>query len=139
MTAKEFLRQYDECNRRAERYRQEYERELELIDSVKSTLDTDGLPHGSGVSRVTEDRALRLADKAAAWKMAQLDAIEARQRVFDMIRDVPGKPGEVLYERYVNLSKWEDICHSLNVSWNSMHYNHRQGLRLIQDMMGILV
>ena len=117
MNAKEFLRQYEELNKRALRYKQEYEVELEKIDAIGSTLSGDGQPHGSGVSRKTEDKAIRLADKALKWKAAELDAIEKRQEIFELIHDIKGVEGEVLYERYINLRHWEEICVLITYSW----------------------
>lgn len=135
MTAKEFLKQYEEAQRRALRYKTEYEKEMELIDAVGSTLGGDGQPHGSGTARATEDKAIRLADKAAAWKIAELDAIEIRQEVFDLIRDIPGVEGEVLYERYVCLRRWEAICVIVSYSWRGVHKVHARALRIVEERM----
>ena len=134
MNAKEFLRQYEDANRRALRCKTEYETELEKIDAIGSTLSGDaGMPHGSGVSRRTEDKAIRLADKAAKWKEAELDAIEARQNVFEMIYDVNGIEGDILYERYINLRKWEEVCVTVHMSWYSVHDHHKKALRIVQE------
>lgn len=133
MTAKEYLRQYEELNRRAQRLKMEYETELMKIDAIESTLAGDGLPHGTGISRKTEDKAIRLADKAAEWKMAELDAIEKRQEVFEMINGIEGVEGEVLYERYINLRHWEEICILIHYSWVQTHEYHKRALRIIQD------
>lgn len=135
MKAKDYLRQYEELNRRAERLRKEYETELDKIDAIGSTLSGDGIPHGSGVSRKTEDKAIRLADKAMAWKVAELDTISARQEVFEMIQNVPGKEGEILYERYINLRHWKDICKIVNYSWNGVHTAHRRALAIVQEQL----
>ena len=68
MKAKEYLRQYEELNRKALRYKSEYETESEKIDAIGSTLSSDaGMPHGTGISRRTEDKAIRLADAALKW------------------------------------------------------------------------
>ena len=133
MNAKEFLRQYEELNKRALRYKQEYEVELEKIDAIGSTLSGDGQPHGSGVSRKTEDKAIRLADKALKWKAAELDAIEKRQEIFELIHDINGVEGEVLYERYINLRHWEEICVLIHYSWVQTHEYHKRALRIVQD------
>ena len=133
MNAKEYLRQYEELNKRALRYKQEYEVELEKIDAIGSTLSGDGQPHGSGVSRKTEDKAIRLADKALKWKAAELDAIEKRQEIFELIHDIKGVEGEVLYERYINLRHWEEICVLIHYSWVQTHEYHKRALRIVQD------
>lgn len=116
MTAKQFLKQYEEAQRRALRYKTEYEAEQELIDNVRSTLGGDGMPHGSGVSRKVEDQAIRLNEKLLKWKYAELDAIQVRQEVFDVIRIVPGIEGDLLYERYIKLKSWEKVAEAIDKS-----------------------
>lgn len=135
MTAKEYLRQYEQAVRQAKRMQNEYERELDLIDSVRSTLGGDGMPHGSGISKRVEDQAIRLADKAAQWKIAQLDALHLAQEVFETISKVPDIDGDILYERYINLHKWEDICVLLHISWYSVHDHHRRALRMVDELI----
>ena len=138
MTAKEYLRQYEYADIRARRCRAEYEIELEKIDAIGSTLSRDaGMPHGSGVSRKTEDKAIRLADKAARWKEAELDAIEKRQEVFDLIHDIDGIEGQLLYERYVNLHRWEDICVIIHLSWRQTHRIHGKALSIAEKKMAL--
>ena len=110
MKAKDFLRQYKSAQHRADMCRKEYELEMLKIDAIGSTLAGDGQPHGSGVSRKTEDKALRLADKALEWKMAELDALEKRQEVFAVIDQVGGIEGRVLYDRYILSMTWEKLA-----------------------------
>ena len=131
MTAKEYLRQYEYADRRARRLKAEYERELLLIDAIRSASDNDGMPHGNGTSRPTEDKALKLADKALKWKEAELEAIAKRQEVFELIYDIDGIEGEVLIERYINLRKWEEICILVHYSWHGVHTVHRRALGIV--------
>lgn len=135
MTAKEFLKQYEYADRRARRLRAEYERELQLIDAIRSASDNDGMPHGSGTSRPTEDKALKLADKALKWKEAELDAIAKRQEVFELIYGIDGIEGEVLIERYVNLRKWEEICVLVHYSWQGVHKVHKRALFIVESRL----
>lgn len=116
MTAKEFLRQYEHASRIVQRCKTEYETEVEKIDAIGSTLSNDGMPHGSGISRKTEDKAIRLAEKAMKWKAAELDAIAKRQEVFEVINRVPGIEGDLLYERYINLKSWEQVAEAIDRS-----------------------
>lgn len=135
MTAKEFLRQYEHANRIVQRCKTEYETEMLKIDAIGSTLSNDGMPHGSGISRKTEDKAIRLAEKATKWKAAELDAIAKRQQVFEVIYDIPGIEGDVLTERYINLRKWEEICILLHYGWNGIHKAHRRALIIVQERL----
>lgn len=133
MTAKEYLKQYEEATRKALRYKTEYETELALIDTIRSPLSGDGMPHGSGISRKTEDQAIRLSEKAVKWREAQIDALRIRQEVFDIIRDIPGVEGEILYARYISLHKWEAVCIVVHLSWYAVHDHHKKALRMVQE------
>jgi len=136
MRAKEYLRQYEDLDKKARYFKEEYELETEKIDAIGSTLGGEpGMPHGTGISRKTEDKAIRLADAAMKWKIAELDAIEKRQEVFEVISKVRGIEGEVLYQRYIALYKWEQICVNIPMSWTGVHKAHRRALAIVQSML----
>ena len=133
MRAKDYLKQYEQLNRKAQRYGEEYKLELEKIDAIGSTLAGEpGMPHGTGTSRKTEDKAIRLADKALEWKQAELDAIEKRQEIFELIADIEGPEGDVLYERYIMLRTWEEVCVIVHYSWTQTHEYHKRALAIVQ-------
>lgn len=133
MKAKEYLKQYEYADKYARRLKEEYIREKELIDAV--SFNTDGMPHGSNISKPTENKAIKLSAAFQRWKAAEVDAIEKRQAVFERIKAVPGIEGDVLYERYIRLRKWEEICIILHYSWNGIHRAHRRALRIIEEGM----
>lgn len=135
MTAKEFLKQYEYAEKRAQRLREMYQTQHEKIDAISSTLGGDGTPHGSGVSRKTEDMAIKLADSALKWKEAELDALRIKGKVFELICGIPDIEGEVLYERYVNLHSWEEVCVIIHRSWTGTHKAHRRALAIVQDLL----
>lgn len=136
MTAKEFLRQYEYAEQRARMLREQYETETLRIDAVGSTLGGEpGMPHGTGISRKTEDKAIRLADKALAYKQAELDAIEMKQAVFDLIWDIPSIEGKVLYDRYILLMTWEKIAELEHYSYTGIHYAHRRALEIVEGRL----
>ena len=93
------------------------------------------MPHGSNISKPTEERAIRLADKALKWKQAELDALETKQEVFELICDIPDVEGDVLYERYIKLRKWEEICVRMNYSWKGIHLVHRRALNIVDGLI----
>lgn len=135
MTAKEFMRQYEEACKRAIRYKAEYEAERELIDAVRSTLGGDGLPHGTGISRKVEDQAIRLQEKAMRCKEAELEAIRVRQIVFDVIDLVPGTMGDVLFERYIRFKKWHEVAETVHLSERQINNIHRDALKFVDDFL----
>ena len=136
MKAKDFLKQYEYADKKAKRLQAEYEKEMELIDSVRSTLGGDGMPHGSGISRRTEDAAIRLSEKAEKWKDAQADAIHKRQLVFDAIHDIDGVEGDVLYQKYINYGQtWEEIAQVLHYSVRGIQYAHGRALLTVASKL----
>jgi len=135
MTAKEFLKQYEYAVQRARKLREQYQTELLQIDAIGSTLSGDGQPHGNGISRKTEDKAIKLAEAAKKWKEAEADALEIRDDVFSMIVDIPGIEGEVLYERYIHLRTWESIADVLHYSYNGIYYVHKRALEIVEKRL----
>ena len=135
MTARDYLEQYKEACRRVRRYQQEYEDETLLIDAVRSLSDNDGMPHGSGISKPTENKAVRLADKMMRLIDAKLEAIRIRQEIFDTIMLVGGLEGEVLLERFVYFKEWMSICRELNYSWYPVRIAWHKGEAVVQDII----
>lgn len=146
MTAKEYLQQYGEAVRIAERLKTEYDQELLKIDAIRSPLGGDGTPHGSGISKATENKAIRLADKALELKDAELEAIRIRQEVFDLIRKVPGEKGDVLYERYINLVEdketgrlrlktWDEVAEAVKYSKRHARNLHDEALEVVNHFL----
>ena len=133
MTAKEFLKQYEEACIKARQHKAYYEKLLSEIGSI--SVKMDGMPRGSGVSRPTENDALRLADAALKWQNKELEAIRLKETVYDLICDIPGIEGQVLYERYINLHKWEEICVLLHYSWQGVHKVHKRALAIVESRL----
>lgn len=135
LTAKEFLKQYEQAARRIKRLEEELNDERLMIDAVRSLSDNDGLPHGSGISKPVEERAIRLADKLAELVEARLEAIEIRRTVFDVVQKVDGVPGDVLFAKYIKLMSWEEVCSSVHYSWSWTHHYHKLGLVIVSEML----
>lgn len=135
MTAKDYLRQYEYATKRIARLEAELEEEALLIDAVRSVSDNDGMPHGSGISKPTEEKAIRLADKRLRLVDAKLEAIRIRQEIFDVIEAVGGDEADVLFERYVKLKTWADVCEAVYYSWYKVSHLHRDGLAKVEELI----
>lgn len=133
MTVKEYLRQYEAAEKIAGRLRTEYIKQMEMIDSIKSPSDNDGMPHGSSISNRTEEAAFHLIEAAKRYEDAELEAIKKRQQVFNLIWNVPGLKGDILYERYINLKKWEEVADTVHLSLRQVHNLHGQVLIELKD------
>ncbi len=141
MTAKEYLRQYEKAEHRARRYWEEYENESLLIDAIRSLSNNDGMPHGSGISRPTETKAIRLADKKLRLIDAKLEAIRLRQEIFDTVMELDGLEADVLVERYLNLDDnghlqtWESVCDRVHYSWPTVRTAWHRGLNMVDEIL----
>ena len=133
MTAKEYLRQYEKAEHKVRRYREEYESETMLIDAIRSLSNNDGMPHGSNISRPTEEKALRLVDKRLRLIDAEVAAMKIRQELFDFIDGIDGIEGVILYEKYINLLTWEEVCCKVDYSWSQTHRYHRRALAIVEE------
>lgn len=134
MTGREYLEQYKHKELLLLRVREEYRKELDTIDSIRSALDNSGVPSGH-VSRTVELRAMRLAEKAERLRTAELEALETRQKVFDLIARVEGVKGQILYERYINLKKWEDVATAVCYEERQTRRLHDDALRIVEDVL----
>lgn len=135
MRAKDFLKQYKKAMDLVEKYENEYNEAVENIDAIGSTLAGDGQPHGTGVSRKTEDKAIDLVTAREKWAQAKLDAFNIRQEVVDLIIDIPDIEGKVLYERYINLLTWEQIAEKLFYSYTGIFYAHNRALDIVEKRL----
>ena len=135
MIAKEYLKQYKEATRRVEIIQREYDEEMDLIDNIRSSLGGDGLPRSGEISRKVENQAIKLAEKADELYQAQLAALRIQNKVFKTVMMVPGEAGSVLYERYIQLHKWEEISDNIGYSVRQTHNLHRQGLEAIEEIL----
>lgn len=141
MTAEKYLRQYKYACDRIRRYEREYRDEMLLIDAVRSLSDNDGMPHGSGISKPTEDKAVRLAERAERLVDAKLAAIRIRQEIFDTVHSLGGLEADVLIERYLylsddgNLRTWNEVCSSVNYSWYSVRLAWHRGLDKVEEIL----
>lgn len=132
---KEFLRQYEYADKRAKILEEEYLAENYAIDAIRSLMDNDGMPHSRNISKPTEEKAIRLADKKLRLVEAKLEALHQKQNVFNITEMVNGIRGEVLFYRYIKLMKWEEVCVAVHKSWNVTHTYHREALREVAEIL----
>ena len=137
LAAKEYMEGYEEACREVRLCEEQYERESIQIDAVRSLSDNDGMPHGSGISRPTESKAIRLVDKRRRLDRARRKAYEKGVEIFDVAFYVGGIEGEILIERYINLRGWDAIYKLVNYSESQTHRYHRTGLDKVADILNL--
>lgn len=135
MTTEFYLNKYRRAVEREARCQSEYEKELDLIDAVRSLSDNDGMPHGSGTSKPTENKAIRLADAHKKLMNAKLEALRIRHDLFNEICKVPGAKGDVLIGYYIDLMEPEELAAILNYSIRHVRRLHREGVEAFDEIL----
>lgn len=139
MFVERYLKQYRDADKKVKQLEREIDKEQYLIDSIRSPLGSSGEPHGTGISKTVEIRAIRLADKRSEYEDAKSRAIEIRQMVFDAVLKVDGIEGEVLYEYYVDYydekkqkpKTWEDVADIVHVDSRSVYRIKNRALKKV--------
>ena len=133
MDAKKLLNRYQFYKDRADMFKDEYEAEIELIDSIRSSANIDGLPKRKYINRDTETKAIRLTEKLEKMQNAIVEAVEIRQNVFEIVADIPDVYGIVLCKRYIQDKQWNEIADELNYSEEYVRGElHTKALKLMQ-------
>lgn len=136
MRATEYLEQYEYALYAANRARKSYELEMERIDAIGSTLSGEaGMPHGTGVSRKTEDKAVKLADKASEWLDAEERAQIVMEEIAGFINKIPGIEGVALYQRYIQLLGWREIADNLVYSESGIFKVRERALEAAERLL----
>ena len=137
LKAKEYLEQYEIAQRQVRQCQEQYNRELYLSDTIRSPSDNDGMPHGSGISKPTENKAIRLSEKALDLHTATQAAKQTMREVFAVAYNVGGIEGDIIIERYIKLKDWRDVYKAVNYATSQAHRYHRAGLDKVADIIGV--
>lgn len=137
LAAKDYMDQYGDALRRVRQCEEQLERENLNVDTIRSSSDNDGMPHGNNVGRPTEEKAVRLADKGIDLFDARDKALRIQREIFETAYQVGGVEGDVLIERYIKLKDWTEVCDAVGYGWSQTHMYHRIGLDKVADKLRI--
>lgn len=137
LAAQQYMDKYRDAVRRVRQCEAQYEKELLLMDSIRSASDNDGMPHGNNIGRPTEEKAVRLVEKGMDIHEARIKALRVEREIFEVAYQVGGVEGDVLIERYINLRDWSEIFPIVKYSESQTHRYHRSGLDKVADLIGI--
>lgn len=127
MEAKDLLQHYDDCVRRERRLKSEI---LWERDTIKS-LDLISRQ----MTRQMKDKLTNIEKKIRIYEEELVKVSDERQKIHDLITEIPGLEGEVLTRRYIDGQIWEDICESMFYSWSYIHRLHKRALQMFQDRL----
>ena len=134
MNAREFLDQYRTAYNKAARLKEKLNQLKEEYTSVGGGIIL--AKNGSNINKPTERKVERVQKAFDKWAAAQLDAVEIRQNIFDVINGIEDcKIADVMWFRYLGLLTWEEVCDAVGYSWCQVHKMHRKGLELIDQLI----
>ena len=135
MTAKEYLNRV----RRQNYILKQTEKELNEIRADILTLRASSLSeHVSGSKNSdTPDKYIRLESYKEKVNAQWDKLIDMRNAAKDLIGAMPDPMHRaVLYARYINGQRWEDIAMDMHYSWKGIFKLHGQALRVFDQMHG---
>lgn len=135
MTAKEYLNRV----RRQNYILKQTEKELNEIRADILTLRASSLSeHVSGSKNSdTADKYIRLESYMEKVSAEWDKLIDMRNAAKDLIGAMPDPMHRaVLYARYINGQRWEDIAMDMHYSWKGIFKLHGQALRVFDQMHG---
>lgn len=135
MTAKEYLNRV----RRQNYILKQTEKELNEIRADILTLRASSLSeHVSGSKNSdTADKYIRLESYMEKVNAEWDKLIDMRNAAKDLIGAMPDPMHHaVLYARYINGQRWEDIAMDMHYSWKGIFKLHGQALRVFDQMHG---
>lgn len=135
MTAKEFLKQYKKLDKEIAYLEQQIEwAELEA-DTIRSTSDNDGMPHGSNIGHPTEDKAIRLADAKKRWNELRTEKVMIRLSIVDVINKLPYPQNFIIHYRYIDDREWKWIARRIGYEKSRTLDYHKFALDAVQAMI----
>lgn len=137
LAAQEYMGKYKDACRRVRQCEEQLERENLNVDTIRSSSDNDGMPHGTNVGRPTEEKAIRLVDRGIDLFDARGEALRIQREIFEVAYQVGGVEGDVLIERYIKLKEWKEVCAAINYAESQTRRYHLAGLDRVADILGL--
>ena len=133
MTARDYLEQYQQAQRRADSLKAKYTDLVDAYGDISGPAYTEC--RRAGISKPTERKVERAQAVLEKWRRAQLDALEIRQNTFALLEALPPNEGDIMTRRYVWLQKWEQIEQETGYTHSNVFRIHRRALPLVQDLI----
>ena len=128
METKEYLTLYRETKRRESLRMKEAEAELEKIEEIRSST------HGTTELHMQREFA-RLTNAALKLKEKNPEQEQICDDILQLIKMLPPSKNEILYERYIKGSYWEQIADKTYYSLGYVQRLHREALEELQSVI----
>ena len=127
---KRYLMSYRWAKKQEERILEEIQ-ELRM-DKMFPSVVNDGMPKGSE-QRDLSDYAVKLDELIQELKEERLEKIKRLQSIERVIKEIDNEDAQtIMWLRYIDGLKWEEVCVAINYEWAQMHRIHGKALREIK-------
>lgn len=124
---KEYLNRYKNAVRKYESL-QEQEKQLRSQMDGPKAIEYSDMPKAHKQTDLSDYmvRLERILDRIANEKNEmQKIQLEIEEKIIDVM---DGEQSRILYLRYIQFMKWEDICVEMGYSWRQIHNIHSKAL-----------
>lgn len=134
MTAKEFLKSYKIETSKLRIYEEEIERLQTEAESITQRID--GMPAGGKISDKVGNIASKIVDLTMDAINQREKCTQVRKEIIDTIMSITrNEQIDVLYKRYIDGMKWEEIAVDMNYTYRAVLIIHGKALIEIQKIL----
>ena len=127
MTAKEELLQYKYAREKVEETLEEYQKYKDRAEKMTSIISN--MPRGTSSSDKVADNAVKMADLSAEYEKRWLEAENKKLEIEKNIDLVEEPYRTILYMKYVQEKKLEEIAYKLNANYTYICEQHGIALK----------
>ena len=131
MTAKEELLQYKYTREKVEETLEEYQKYKDRAEKMTSIISN--MPRGTNSSDKVADNAVKMADLSAEYEKRWLEAENKKLEIEKNIDLVEEPYRTILYMKYVQEKKLEEIAYKLNANYTYICEQHGIALKKYEE------
>lgn len=137
MTAKEYLNQVRNLESKMKILKEEIDTLREMVVSTGAIQQGERVL-SSGTQDKMADTICTIEEKIEEWNIEVRTLVEVRAEVMAVISKVSNEVcREILYKRYCQSKKWEEIAIEMDMSYRHTTRLHGMGLQEIEKLMNV--
>ena len=135
--AKEYLLQVSRAEHRIKRLKEEILTLQELVTSTSAISQGERVISSTSQDKMA-DTICTIEEKIEEWNIEVRTLVEVRAEVMAVISKVSNEVcREILYKRYCQSKKWEEIAIEMDMSYRHTTRLHGMGLQEIEKLMNV--
>ena len=131
MTAKEELLQYKYAREKVQETLEEYQKYKDRAEKMTSIISN--MPRGTSSSDKVADNAVKMADLSAEYEKRWLEAENKKLEIEKNIDLVEEPYRTILYMKYVQGKKLEEIAYKMNANYTYICEQHGVALKKYEE------